>query len=75
VSIKVSKVQFGENLGRGHGKTSIQIVLDFVESIQNGTQPSVDLMSALDMTLPGIAGVQSVRSGNWEAVPDPRTWV
>ncbi len=67
--------QFGESLGRGHGKTSIQIVLNFVESIQNGTQPSVDLMLALDMTLPGIAGVQSVRSGKWETVPDPRTWV
>jgi predicted dehydrogenase len=67
--------QFGESLGRGHGKTSIPIVLNFVASIQNGTQPSVDLMSALDMTLPGITGVQSVRSGNWEAVPDPRTWV
>jgi len=67
--------EFGESLGRGHGKTSIQIVLNFVASIQNGRQPSVDLMSALDMTLPGIAGVQSVRSGNWEAVPDPRTWV
>ena len=67
--------QFGERLGHGHGKTSIQIVLNFVSSIQNGTQPSVDLMSALDMTLPGIAGVQSVRSGNWETVPDPRTWV
>jgi len=67
--------QFGEDLGRGHGKTSIQIVLNFVEAIQNGAQPSVGLMSALDMTLPGIAGVQSVRSGNWEAVPDPRIWV
>ena len=67
--------QFGESLGAGHGKTSIQIVLNFVSSIQNGTPPSVDLMSALDMTLPGIAGVQSVRSGNWEPVPDPRTWV
>ena len=53
----------------------MQIVLNFVEATQNGTQPSVDLMSALDMTLPGIAGVQSVRSGNWETVPDPRTWV
>ena len=67
--------QFGEGLGRGHGRTSMQIVLNFVEATQNGTQPSVDLMSALDMTLPGIAGVQSVRSGNWETVPDPRTWV
>ena len=67
--------QFGEGLGRGHGRTSMQIVLNFVASIQNGTQPSVDLMSALDMTLPGIAGVASLRSGNWEAVPDPRTWV
>ena len=67
--------KFGESLGRGHGKTSIQIVLNFVASIQNGAQPSVDLMSALDMTLPGIAGVQSVRSGKWETVPDPRTWV
>ena len=67
--------QFGDGLGRGHGKTSMQIVLNFVSSIRTGTQPSVDLMLALDMTLPGIAGVQSVHSGNWETVPDPRTWV
>ena len=66
---------FDERLGRGHGKTTIQIVMNFVEAIQKGTQPSVDLMSALDMTLPGIAGLQSVASGTWESVPDPRTWV
>ncbi len=66
---------FDERLGRGHGKTTIQIVMNFVEAIQKGIQPSVDLMSALDMTLPGIAGLQSVASGTWESVPDPRTWV
>ena len=47
--------------------------MNFVEAIQKGIQPSVDLMSALDMTLPGIAGLQSVASEYWESVPDPKT--
>ena len=67
--------QFSETLGAGHGKTSMQIVLDFVQAIQNGTSPPVDLMRALDMTLPGIAGLQSVRENGWVSVPDPRSWL
>ena len=67
--------QFGEGLGGGHGKTSMQIVLAFVQAVETKSTPPVDVMQALDMTLPGIVGLQSVRSGQREIVPDPRSWV
>lgn len=67
--------QFSDALGKGHGRTSMQIVLDFVVAIQNGTPSPVDLMLALDMTLPGIVGVQAVGQGGWVEVPNPRSWV
>ncbi|MCY3871350.1 MAG: Gfo/Idh/MocA family oxidoreductase [Gemmatimonadetes bacterium] len=67
--------QFSDALGAGHGKTSMLIVLDFVQAVANGSPPPVDLMQALDMTLPGIVGLQAVREDGWVSVPDPRSWL
>ncbi len=66
--------QFGGELAGDHGRTSMQIVMAFVQTAATGSEPPVDIMLALDMTLPGIVGLQSIRSGNWEQVPDPRSW-
>ena len=67
--------QFSGALGAGHGKTSMLIVLDFVQAVANGSRSPIDLMQALDMTLPGIAGLQAVRENGWVSVPDPRSWL
>jgi predicted dehydrogenase len=58
----------------GHGGSDAWPLLDFVQSIEDGTAPKFDIYKALDMTLPGIVSEQSIfQNGDWVAVPDPRT--
>lgn len=58
----------------GHGGSDAWPLLDFVESIEQGTPPKFDIYKALDMTLPGIVSEQSInQNGDWLAVLDPRT--
>jgi predicted dehydrogenase len=60
--------------GSGHWGSDAFPLLDFVDSIRNGTRPPLGMYEALDMTLPGIISEQSIaQSGAWLAVPDPRT--
>ena len=58
----------------GHGGSDAWPLLDFVDSIEQGTPPLFDIYKALDMTLPGIVSEQSInQNGDWLAVLDPRT--
>jgi hypothetical protein len=58
----------------GHGGSDAWPLLDFVQSIEEGTTPRFDIYKALDMTLPGIVSETSInQNGDWLAVPDPRT--
>jgi len=61
--------------GSGHWGADSWPVLDFVEAVETGEQPTIDIYTALDMTLPGLVSEFSIAQGGaWLAVPDPRTW-
>jgi hypothetical protein len=62
-------------LRAGHGGGDYFEVLDFVESIVNGSPCPIGIHEAMDMTLPGLISQASVAAGNaWMDVPDSRTW-
>ncbi len=62
-------------LRAGHGGGDYFEVLDFVNSIVEGTPCPVGIHKAMDMTLPGLVSQDSVRAGGaWLDVPDSRTW-
>lgn len=59
--------------GAGHGGGDAWPLLDLARAVREGETPPIDVYSALDMSLPGIASEDSIASGGtWCAVPDPR---
>ena len=64
-----------EALKAGHGGGDYFEVLDFIDSIINGTPSPIGIHEAMDMTLPGLISQQSILNGNvWMEVPDSRLW-
>ncbi len=62
-------------LRAGHGGGDYFEVLDFVNSILEGTPPPIGIHEALDMTLPGLVSQASIAQGGaWLDVPDSRLW-
>jgi len=62
-------------LRAGHGGGDYFEVLDFVNSIVDGSPCPIGIHEAMDMTLPGLISQQSVaQDGAWLEVPDSRTW-
>ena len=60
----------------GHGGGDYFEVLDFVNTIVNGTPCPIGIHEAMDMTLPCLVSQQSVlEDGAWMTVPDSRDWV
>lgn len=60
--------------GAGHWGSDAWPFLEFLDAVERGTTPPIDVMRALDMTLPGIVSEQSIAEGGaWRHVPDPRT--
>lgn len=60
--------------GAGHWGSDAWPLLDFVDAIDNGRTPILDVYKALEMTLPGIISEQSIAQGGaWLAVPDAHT--
>ncbi|HOJ10217.1 MAG TPA: Gfo/Idh/MocA family oxidoreductase [Clostridiales bacterium] len=54
----------------GHGTSEFYIVRDFIESIENDTTPPIDIVKAMDMTVPGIIAHEAAMKGNvWLDVP------
>jgi predicted dehydrogenase len=59
----------------GHGGGDYFEVLDFVNTIVDGTPCPIGIHEAMDMTLPGLISQQSIlRDGHWMDVPDSRDW-
>ncbi len=62
-------------LKAGHGGGDYFEVLDFVNSIVEGTPCPIGIHEAMDMTLPGLVSQASIASGGvWMDVPDSRAW-
>jgi hypothetical protein len=62
-------------LRAGHGGGDYFEVLDFVNSIVDGTPCPIGIHEAMDMTLPGLVSQASIAEGGvWMDVPDSRTW-
>lgn len=54
----------------GHGSSEYYLVRDFLESIENDTTPPIDVVKAMDMTVPGIIAHEAAMKGNvWLDVP------
>jgi predicted dehydrogenase len=54
----------------GHGTSEYYMVRDFISAIQNGTKPPIDVVRAVDFTIPGlIAHESAMQGGVWLDVP------
>lgn len=54
----------------GHGTSEYYLVRDFIDSIDNDTQPPIDIVKALEITMPGIIAHEASMRGNvWLEVP------
>jgi predicted dehydrogenase len=54
----------------GHGTSEFYMVRDFINAIQTGSQPPIDVVRSVDFTLPGIlAHEAAMRGGVWLDVP------
>ena len=59
----------------GHGGGDYFEVMDFINSIMDGTPSPIGIHEAMDMTLPGLISQQSILKDNaWLDVPDSRSW-
>ena len=59
-----------EAFGGGHGTVEYYLVRDFIDAVMLGTQPPIDVIKAMDMTLPGICAHEAAMSGGgWVGVP------
>ena len=59
----------------GHGGGDFFVVKTFLDSIIAGEKPPIGIHEAMDMTLPGLATLESMRNdGEWVPVPDSREW-
>ncbi|MBN1579342.1 MAG: hypothetical protein JXA89_01470, partial [Anaerolineae bacterium] len=62
-------------LQAGHGGGDYFEVLDFINSIVDGTPCPIGIHEAMDMTLPGLISQASIANGGiWMDVPDSREW-
>lgn len=54
----------------GHGTCEYYLIKDFIESIEYDTIPPIDIVRAMDMTIPGIIAHEAAMKGNvWLDVP------
>ncbi len=54
----------------GHGTSEYYLVRDFLQSIEEDTVPPIDIVRAMDMTVPGIIAHEAAMYGNvWLDVP------
>lgn len=54
----------------GHGTSEYYMIRDFLEAIEKGTHPPIDVMRSMDFTVPGIIAHESAMTdGNWRDVP------
>ena len=54
----------------GHGTSEYFLIRDFINCIDNNTEPKIDITKALEMTVPGIIAHKAAMKGNvWLDVP------
>lgn len=54
----------------GHGTTEYYLVKDFLNCIENDTTPPIDIVRAMDMTVPGLIAHEAAKKGGiWLDVP------
>ncbi len=54
----------------GHGTSEYYLVRDFLDSIVNDTKPPIDVVRAMDMSVPGlIAHEAAMEGGVWKEIP------
>jgi predicted dehydrogenase len=59
-----------EALKGGHGTSEYYMIRDFVNAIEHRTKPPIDVVRAVDFTLPGILAHEAAMSGGtWIDVP------
>jgi predicted dehydrogenase len=59
-----------EALGGGHGTTEYYMVRDFIEAVDEAARPPIDVIKAMDYTIPGICAHESaMNGGKWIGVP------
>ena len=60
-----------EAFGGGHGTIEYYLVRDFIDTLQSGgVRPPIDVIKAMDMTVPGICAHEAAMSGGkWVDVP------
>lgn len=57
----------------GHWGSDTWPIHDFVEYVEKGERPEIDVYTALDFSLPAMAAESSIaQQGAWVHVPDPR---
>jgi predicted dehydrogenase len=60
----------GEAAKGGHGTSEYYMIRDFIESVKNRRRPPVDIIRAIDFTVPGIiAHMSAMKGGEWLDVP------
>lgn len=60
----------GDQLLGGHGSAEFFLVRDFLDAIDAGVKPPIDVVRAMDFTLPGICAHESAMNGEgWVDVP------
>ena len=54
----------------GHGTSEYYLIRDFIDSIDNDTEPPINVVRGVDMTLPGLIAHEAATKGNiWLDVP------
>ncbi|TNJ68379.1 Gfo/Idh/MocA family oxidoreductase [Paenibacillus hemerocallicola] len=57
----------------GHGTSEYYLIRDFIDALDSGAQPRIDVYRAMEFTLPGLIAQQAVEKGNvWLDVPTVR---
>lgn len=57
----------------GHGTSEYYLIRDFIDALNRGTTPPIDVFRAMEYTLPGIVAHQAVEKGGvWLDVPQVR---
>lgn len=57
----------------GHGTTEYYLIRDFIDAIEKGTPPRIDVYKAMEYTLPGLIAQRAVEQGGvWLDVPQVR---
>jgi len=54
----------------GHGTSEYYMIRDFLDAVERGSRPPIDVIKATDMTIPGlIAHESAMKNGQWMDVP------